>query len=79
MLTLTVVIFCGALLAATASASAAPPVPPGGFRLPASNGYSLTVASFHKPDTERGEVLVLVQARSSAVLYFARATVTEPR
>ena len=53
------------------------PLPPGGFRLHASNGYGLTVVSFHKPNTERGEVLVLAHARGSAVLYFTRAIVTD--
>jgi hypothetical protein len=77
MLTLTVVVSCGATLVSAASALAAPAVPPGGFRLLASNGYSLTVASFHKPDTERGEVLVLAGTHGAAVLYFARATVTD--
>jgi hypothetical protein len=51
--------------------------PPGGFRLQASNGYALEVVSFHKPDTERGEVLVLLHAPHAAVLYFVRATVND--
>jgi len=72
--TLAALSFCGVTVA---SAGAVPLVPPGGFRLSASNGYSLTVASFHKPDTERGEVLVLAGTRGAAVLYFARATVTD--
>jgi len=68
---------CLSALAMASSASAETLSPPGGFRLHASNGYSLDVLSFHKPETERGEVLVLVHARGSAVLYFAHATVTD--
>jgi hypothetical protein len=65
-----------------ASAIALPAVaetlsPPGGFRLGASNGYTLDVLSVHKPETERGEVLVLAHARRSAVLYFAHAMVSD--
>jgi hypothetical protein len=37
----------------------------------------LTVTSFHKPNTEQGQVLVLAHAPGSAVLYFTRATVTD--
>lgn len=66
-----------ALLVSSGSAFAEGPVLPGGFRLKASNGYSLSVVSFHKPNTERGEVLVLAQAPGSAVLYFTRATATD--
>lgn len=53
------------------------PLLPGGFRLRASNGYSLTVVSFHKPNTERGEVLVLANAHGSGALYFTRGKVTD--
>jgi hypothetical protein len=63
------------VMASLASAKALPP--PGGFRLHASNGYSLEVFSIHKSEAERGEVLVLVEARRSAVLYFTHATVSE--
>lgn len=66
-----------ALFSAASSAFADPPLPPGGFRLRASNGYSLTVVSFHKPNTERGEVLVFANAGGSGVLYFTRATVSD--
>lgn len=68
---------CVAMLASAASAVADGLTPPGGFRLPASSGYSLTVVSFHKPNTDRGEVLVYAQKHDAAVLYFARATVTD--
>jgi hypothetical protein len=67
-------VFVGAI--AAPSAPAAPIVPPG-FKLKATNGYSLTVASFHKPGTDRGEVLALASTRDAAVLYFAQATVTD--
>lgn len=71
-------LIAGLLLAASvpATSSASPLVPPG-FKLKASNGYSLTVTSFHKPDTDRGEVLVLASTRDAAVLYFTRAVVTD--
>lgn len=49
----------------------------GRVSLHASNGYSLEVFSIHKSEAERGEVLVLVEARRSAVLYFSHATVSE--
>lgn len=68
---------CLAVLTSASPALGAPPVPPGGFRLSASNGYALTVFSFHKPDTERGEVLVLASTHGAAVLYFARGTVSD--
>jgi len=64
------------LVGAPAASLASPIVPPG-FKLKASNGYSLTVSSFHKPDTDRGEVLVLASTQRAAVLYFARGTVTD--
>ncbi len=68
---------CLAVLLVTPSAPAAALSPPGGFQLRASNGYALTVVSFHKPDTERGEVLVLAHKRNAAVFYFARAIVSD--
>lgn len=74
---LTAAIACLSMLAWLPSAFAAPPVPPGGFRLPGSNGYSLTVTSYYKPGTDRGGVLVFVRAHRAAVLYSTRATVTE--
>jgi hypothetical protein len=68
---------CITMLSPTSLALAGAPPPPGGFRLSASNGYFLTVVSFHKPNTERGEVLVFVNAHGSGALYFTRATVTD--
>jgi hypothetical protein len=62
---------------AVPAASLASPLVPPGFKLKASHGYSLTVSSFHKPDTDRGEVLVVAATRRAAVLYFARGTVTD--
>ena len=64
-------------LAGAPAASLASPIVPPGFKLKASNGYSLTVSSFHKPDTDRGEVLVLASTQRAAVLYFVRGTVTD--
>lgn len=75
---LAVVVAAGLSAAAFApAASLASPIVPPGFKLKASNGYTLTVSSFHKPDTDHGEVLVLASTRGAAVLYFARATVTD--
>lgn len=68
---------CLAIGAFAPAASLASPIVPPGFKLKASNGYSLTVSAFHRPDTDRGEVLVLAAKRRAAVLYFARGTVTD--
>lgn len=52
--------------------------PPSGFELRGSNGYSATVWAFPAARHSRpGVVLVYVRGRSSAVNYFAPATVTE--
>jgi hypothetical protein len=75
---LVLLVILGMITTASApAASLASPIVPPGFKLKASKGYSLTVSSFHKPDTDRGEVLVLASTRRAAVLYFVRGTVTD--
>lgn len=70
-------IICGAIatatvLMATAVASAAQLPPPGGFQLPASNGYSLRALSYDgEPRGEADSVLLLFSRKGSTVLYFA--------
>lgn len=69
-----------AVLMATSVASAAQLPPPGGFQLPAANGYSLRALSFDgDPHEERDSVLLLFTRKGSAALYFAEkgAEVTE--
>lgn len=54
--------------------------PPGGFRLPASNGYSIHALAYDgDPHGEHDEVLLYVSREHSAVAYFAqkRVKVTE--
>ncbi|HVY79222.1 MAG TPA: hypothetical protein VG898_12005 [Solirubrobacterales bacterium] len=67
-------------LTAAASAPAVSlgsPIVPPGFKLRASNGYSLRVVASRDAQTGRGDVLVFVTARTSAALYFVPAEVTE--
>ena len=60
-------------LMATSSAAAAQLPPPGGFQLPASNGYSLRGFSFDgDPQGEKDAVLLLFNRKGSAVLFFAQ-------
>lgn len=68
------------LLGAATPAAAAPLFPPGGFRLPASNGYSIHAIAFDgDPRGEHDEVILFVTRKHSAALYFAhkRVQVTE--
>jgi len=48
----------------------------GAFRLQGSHGYDVLVLAGSKPSFKHGEVLIFVTGRTSAVLYFAPATVT---
>lgn len=71
-------LWVGALTATTAAAAQLPP--PGGFRLPAGNGYSLRVLSFDgDPQGEPDSVLLLFTRKGSGALYFTHkgAEVTE--
>jgi hypothetical protein len=64
----------------TASAAAETPFPPGGFRLPASNGYSLHALSFDGDPHGKPDALILFVGRKGAgATYFAlhHVTVTE--
>jgi hypothetical protein len=55
-----------------ASAAAEPPFPPGGFRLPASNGYSLHALAFDgDPRGEHDELILLVGRKGAGATYFA--------
>lgn len=61
------------VLMAVSTASAAQFPPPGGFQLPASNGYSLHALSYDGDSQgERDSVLLLFSRKGSAVLYFAQ-------
>jgi hypothetical protein len=64
-----------AVLLSTAAAEALPA--PGGFRLRASNGYSLAVAGLRNPKTGRGAIFVFVRDARSAVFYVTRGSVTD--
>jgi hypothetical protein len=59
-------------LALGAQAEAAQLPPPGGFRLPASNGYSLRALSYDgDPQGQPDSLLLLFSRKGSAALYFA--------
>jgi hypothetical protein len=76
---------CLSLLGAFAVVGAAPaaaetPFPPGGFRLSASNGYSLHALSFDgDPRGEHDELILFFDRKGAEATYFAlhRVTVTE--
>ncbi len=55
-----------------APAMAETPFPPGGFRLPASNGYSLHALSFDgDPHSEHDELILFVGRKGAGATYFA--------
>jgi hypothetical protein len=63
-----------ATLAAVGAAPAAaePPFPPGGFRLPTSNGYSLHALAFDgDPRGEHDELILFVGRKGAGATYFA--------
>lgn len=60
----------------TTSRKAPPPVP-GGFRLKASNGYSLLALGVPALKGQSAKILLIVSGRHQAVTYLAPATVTE--
>jgi len=65
------------LLAVSAPlASATPRLAPSGFRLQASNGYTLTLFAGGNPRTGQGGVSVALDKRAAHVLYLTPATVT---
>ncbi len=53
----------------------APPLIPPGFRLHASNGYTLSAIAFENPRTGRGEVYLTMRSRHAAAVYLAPAVV----
>ena len=59
-----------------APAQAEPLPAPAGFRLPASNGYSLSVLGAQNPKTGAGFVFLFVRSRHAEVFYESPATVT---
>ncbi|HWA55360.1 MAG TPA: hypothetical protein VG816_14415 [Solirubrobacterales bacterium] len=63
-------------VAAPATSVASPLVPPG-FRLKASNGYSLRVLASRNPHTGRGDIVIFASTHAAAVFYAAPAEVTE--
>jgi hypothetical protein len=64
-------------LAPLASAQAAEPLQaPSGFRLSATNGYTLSVLASQNPKTGAGVVLLLVQSPHAAVFYEVSASVS---
>jgi hypothetical protein len=71
----------GVLAAIAASpASASSLFPPGGFRLPASNGYSLHAVAFDGDPDERPDALILATERKHAYVNYIvlrKVTVTE--
>jgi hypothetical protein len=69
--------FCLAIGALAPAASVASPLVPPGFKLKASNGYSLRVIASRDPHTGRGNVLVSVITRAAVVFYLVPAEVTE--
>lgn len=54
---------------------AEPPLTPPGFRLRASNGYTLSVMALNDPRTGHGVVLLTMRSRHAGVLYAAPASV----
>jgi hypothetical protein len=72
-----VVLAFSLLVLASPSLAHADPLPaPGGFRLSAANGYSLSVLSGQSPKTGAGIVLLRVRSPSAQVVYGSPATVT---
>lgn len=63
------------LFAASASAGTLPA--PGGFRVRASNGYTLSIAGFSNPKTGRGVVFVWARNSRSAAFYVTKGVVTD--
>ncbi|HVQ58738.1 MAG TPA: hypothetical protein VMS60_07505 [Solirubrobacterales bacterium] len=71
-------VFCLAVFIAAESSSAASPIVPPGFRVEASNGYTVHGIGFDGTSQEhRDELLLLVEGRNSIVLYVAPAEVNE--
>jgi hypothetical protein len=64
-------------LAAASTASAESLGAPPGFRLEASDGYTIHAIAFDDPEGRGDDLLLLVARRHSAVLYATHATVTE--
>src|SRR4051794_5387217 len=59
-------------LVGAAPAAAETPFPPGGFRLPASNGYSLHALSFDgDPRGEHDELILFFGRKGAGATYFA--------
>lgn len=67
--------FLVGLAPASADAAETPLIPPG-FRLRASNGYTLSVTAFGNPRTERGAVILILRSHHAGVLYSAPASVS---
>lgn len=63
------------LLASSSAAYASDPLIPSGFRLQASNGYTLTAIAFNDPDGERDLIQLIMSKRHAAVLYLVPAIV----
>src|SRR5215475_15076165 len=71
-------LMAGCLCLTAACAASAKVLPaPSGFRLRASNGYTLTVLAGRDPHTGKGSVLVNARAHASTVLYAAPAVVSD--
>jgi hypothetical protein len=67
-----------AALTPIGSARAVEPLPvPPGFRLPATNGYALSVFAGQNPKTGRGFVLLRLHSPHAQVVYGASASVTQ--
>lgn len=73
LLALAALTLVSATWAEASTAATAQLPPPGGFRLPAANGYSLRALSYDgDPNGQPDSVILLFTRKGSAVLYFAR-------
>ena len=63
------------LFASTSAVQASDPLIPSGFRLQASNGYTLTAIALDDRDGERDAIYLIMSARHAAVLYLAPAVI----
>jgi hypothetical protein len=64
------------VLVVAGPAQAEPPPTPAGFRLPATNGFSLSILGGQNPRTGAGFVFLFVRSSHAKVLYVSPATVT---
>lgn len=63
-------------VSAASTHAAEPATAPGGFKLRASDGYTLSVMAFEDPRTHRGGVLVFMRSQHAQVFFSAEASVS---